>query len=80
MYNTVIALMVRDIMALNGIFSIFPLAGLIKVLYKCFTGQEFYSLFKFQGMVASELRMCQGEWSYNFVLENPIGVLRCRMF
>ena len=29
-HPTVIAFMVRDIMALNGIFNIFPVAGLIK--------------------------------------------------
>ena len=54
----VIAFMVRDLMALNDIFSIFPLAVLIKLIYnwcicrsvieyqnKCFIGKEFYSLF-----------------------------------
>ena len=72
-HPTVIAFMVRDVMVLNGIFSIFPLAGLMKfMLYlqicHCISKQVFYKT-EISFFVLSLKYGCfgvtlyQGQWS-----------------
>ena len=89
-YLTVIAFMVKDVMVLKGIFSIFPLAGLVKfmvLLQIChwISKQVFYSTeilffvlipsyFCFRATYVSR------SIELNFVLQNPVHALESRMY
>ena len=74
---TAVAFAITDIMSLNYICSIFPLAGVIKLegysnICHWMLSILFYMtgilLFKILGMVALKLYMSLGKWSYNLVL------------
>lgn len=89
-YSTVTAFMVRKVMAINDISSIFALAGLIKLMYlqicHWIWKQVFYRteilFFVLIPMYGCFIVICmyQGQWRYIFLLQNPIGALGSRMF
>ena len=72
-HPAVIAVMIRDLMVLNEIFSIFPLAGRIKPMVylqvchqiskQMFYRTEILFFVLFLGMGASQLGICQSQWS-----------------
>ena len=81
---TVIASMIRDVMPLNGIFSIFPLAGIIELMVylkicHSISKQVFYRI-EILFFILIPRYGCFFSYISALVLEDPISVLGSRMF